>query len=104
MVLVLLNVLLEVAELMQMRAAEQELRVLVVVVLLLLLVLVQRADCPGNVCNLLLLMLLMAYILGVLQLLLARCHFILLLRDLYPHSITRKPAIQAAHRFDSSRI
>lgn len=87
MVLVLVvKMMLEVAELVQVRAAAvQELGVLVVVVVVLLLV--RRADRPGNVRNLLVL-LVVGCILGALQLLLARCHFILLLRDLYPHSIT----------------
>lgn len=86
MVLVLVVKMLEVAELVQVRAAAvQELGVLVVVVVL---VLVRRADRPGNVWNLLLVLLVVGCILGALQLLLARCHFILLLRDLYPHSIT----------------
>lgn len=88
-------VLVEVAELVQVRAAVEELLVLVKVVL------VRRADRPGNVRNLLLLVVVMVMgrILGALQLLLlllllaARCHFILLLRDLYPHSITQNPAI-----------
>lgn len=91
MVLVLV---LEVAELVQVRAAVEELLVLVEVLL------VGRADRPGNVWYLLLLLLVMGRILGALQLLLllllllaARCHFILLLRDLYPHSITQSPAV-----------
>lgn len=84
--MVVLVLLMEVAELVQVRAAVEELLVLVKVLL------VRRADRPGNVGNLLL-MLVMGRILGALQLLLllllaARCHFILLLRDLYPHSIT----------------
>lgn len=88
MVLVLV---LEVAELVQVRAAVEELLVLVEVLL------VRSADRPGNVWNLLLLV--MGRILGALQLLLlllllaARCHFILLLRDLYPHSITQSKRI-----------
>lgn len=90
-----LMLVLEVAELVQVRAAVEELLVLVEVVL------VRRSDRPGNVRNLLLLVV-MGRILGALQLLLlllvllllaARCHFILLLRDLYPHSITQSPAI-----------
>lgn len=92
MVLVLV---LKVAELVQVRTAVEELLVLVEVLL------VGRADRPGNVWYLLLLLLVMGRILGALQLLLlllllllaARCHFILLLRDLYPHSITQSPAI-----------
>lgn len=91
-----LMLVLEVAELVQVRAAVEELLVLVEVVL------VRRSDRPGNVRNLLLLLVVMGRILGALQLLLlllvllllaARCHFILLLRDLYPHSITQSPAI-----------
>lgn len=80
MVLVLV---LEVAELVQVRAEE------LLMVLVEVMMLVRRADRPGNVRNLLLVM---GRILGTLQLLLlllvaALCHFILLLRDLYPHSI-----------------
>lgn len=92
MVLVLV---LEVAELVQVWAEE------LLVVLVEVMMLVRRADRPGNVRNLLLVM---RRILGALQLLLlllvaALCHFILLLRDLYPHSITAIPEVS-----DSSNL